>query len=89
VKTTVELPDELYRAVKVRAAHQGRKLKDVMAELIRRGLSEQEEAPLGAAPRRARLPLVTCAHPAAPGREVTPERAAEILAAIDVESLAE
>ena len=89
MKTTVELPDELFRAVKVRAASEGRKLKDVMAELIRRGLAGEDEAGAGTAPRRARLPLVACAHPAAVGQEVTPERAAEILAAGEVESLAE
>lgn len=38
MKTTLELPDELMRAVKVQAAATDRKLKDVVAELITRGL---------------------------------------------------
>lgn len=38
MKTTLELPDPLMRAVKVRAAQTDRKLKDVVADLIRRGL---------------------------------------------------
>ncbi|MGH8565763.1 MAG: hypothetical protein ACREXW_17400 [Gammaproteobacteria bacterium] len=46
MKTTLELPDDLMRAVKVRAAATERKLKDVVAELIRRGL---ETAPLSSA----------------------------------------
>ena len=38
MKTTLELPDPLMRQVKIRAASQGRKLKDVVTELIQRGL---------------------------------------------------
>jgi plasmid stability protein len=78
VKTTVELPDELMRAVKIRAVNDGRKLKDVMADLIRRGLADNPE-PAGGTPRRVRLPLVQCAHSARPDKEMTPDRVAEIL----------
>ena len=47
MKTTLELPDHLMREVKVRAAQEGRKLKDLVAELLRLGL----DAPLaGASP---------------------------------------
>lgn len=38
MKTTLELPDPLMRAVKIRAAQTDRKLKDVVADLIQRGL---------------------------------------------------
>lgn len=52
MKTTLEIPDELMRAVKIRAAANDRKLKDVVAELIRRGLENppdrQKEDPLQA-----------------------------------------
>lgn len=82
-KTTVELPDELFRAVKLRAVSEGRPLKDTMAELLRRGL-DAEDAPAGsgrpAAPKRVRLPLVRCAHPAPVDEEMSPERVAEVLA---------
>lgn len=37
-KTTVDLPDELVRAVKVRAAAQRRSVKDLVAEYLRAGL---------------------------------------------------
>lgn len=40
MKTTLELPDHLMRAVKIRAAKTDRKLKDVVADLIQRGLAE-------------------------------------------------
>ena len=76
MKTTVELPDDLIRAVKVRAATEGRKLKDVMAELVERGLAAPSPPKER---RRVRTPLVICAHAAAPGDEMTPDRVAEVL----------
>lgn len=79
MKTTLELPDDLMRAAKVRAATQGRRLKDVVAELIRLGLLAEPAG--GAAPRsKRRLPLVRCAHAASPAEEMTPERVAALLA---------
>ena len=40
MKTTLELPDELMREVKIRAVHeQHKKLKDTVAELIRKGIA--------------------------------------------------
>lgn len=77
MKTTVELPDELMRALKVRAATEGRRLKDVMIEVVRRGLNETAQGL--SAGSRVQLPLVQCAHPASPEEEVTPERTAAIL----------
>ena len=35
MKTTLELPDELYRQAKTRAASQNRKIKDVVSEGLR------------------------------------------------------
>ncbi|MEX1049186.1 MAG: hypothetical protein WED15_06640 [Akkermansiaceae bacterium] len=40
MKTTFDLPPELVREVKLRAVHEGRKLKDVAAELLKRGLAD-------------------------------------------------
>ena len=90
MKTTVELPDDLMREVKLRAVYEGRKLKDIVAELLQKGL----DAP-GAAARadegsavirdeRTGLPLVPCRHSAERGLSLTPERVAEIL--LDQES---
>ena len=75
---TVELPDDLMRALKIRAAGDGRRLKDVMADLLRRGLAQEPHAP-GTPQRRVQFPPVRCAHPAQPEDEVTPDRAAGIL----------
>lgn len=52
MKTTLELPDELMRSLKVRAAQTDRTLKVVVAEAIRRGLdaapATSDEDPLQA-----------------------------------------
>jgi hypothetical protein len=78
MKTTLDLPDDLMRAVKIRAVEENRKLKDTIADLLRHGLAQGPGA-LPKARHRVRLPLVQCAHEARPGDEVTPERLAEIL----------
>lgn len=38
MKTTLDLPDELIREVKLRAVVQGRTVKDLVAEILRQGL---------------------------------------------------
>lgn len=78
MKTTLDLPDDLVRAVKIRAVEENKKLKDTIADLLRRGLA-QEHGQKPVLHRRLKLPLVECAHEAAPGEEITPERAAEVL----------
>jgi hypothetical protein len=40
MKTTLEIPDELFREVKAKAALEGRKLKDLVAEGLRLIVSE-------------------------------------------------
>ena len=39
MKITLELPDEVMREVKIRAVHKHKKLKDTVAELIRKGIA--------------------------------------------------
>lgn len=77
MKTTLDLPDDLMRAVKIRAVEENKKLKDAVADLLRRGLAQ--EAGLKPVRRRLKLPLVECAHEARPDEEMTPERIAEVL----------
>jgi hypothetical protein len=84
MKTTLDLPDDLMRAVKIRAVEESRKLKDTIADLHRRGLAH----PSGARPtarQRVRLPLVRCAQEARSGEEMTTERVAEVLIAEEAE----
>jgi hypothetical protein len=85
MKTTVDLPDALVREIKLRAVHEGRKLKEAMADLLRKGLNS--ESPSASQPNglvlvrneRTGLPLVKCKHPAPNSMELTPDRVAEIL----------
>ena len=56
MKTTLDLPDELVREVKLRAVHEGKKLKDLTAEILRRGLSVS--APTTPVRHSAQLPIV-------------------------------
>ena len=53
MKTTLDLPDDLMRGMKIRAATQGRKLKDVIADAIRDSLAETRETPITKHPTRA------------------------------------
>ena len=78
MKTTLDLPDDLMREIKVRAAREDRKLKDLIAELLRLGLAEERN---GAAKvrHRVQLPIFQGGHPAKPEEELTPERIKEIL----------
>lgn len=41
VKTTIEFPDELVTEIKIEAARQKKKLKELVPELVRAGLSAQ------------------------------------------------
>lgn len=66
------------RTVKMRALLENKTLQETIAELLRRGLGEVGQ-PSQSASVRVKLPLVDCVHEAAPGYELTPERAAQIL----------
>jgi len=88
MKTTVDLPAELVRAIKIRAIEENRKLKEMIAELLRRGLAEGSLVERGPVGRRVTLPLVQTAHPAKPDEEMTPERVAAVLVDEDSKNVA-
>jgi plasmid stability protein len=79
MKTTLDLPDDLMRTVKIRAAQTNRKLKDLIAELLRIGLTHEPAAGDAGRQQRVQLPLVHNSHPAAAGADMTPDRTAQIL----------
>ncbi len=85
MKTTLDLPDELMRAVKIRAVEESRTLTDLIAEYLRRGLAQEPGEP-ATIRKRVKLPLLVGAQPAKPGEEMTPERVAEILLAEEAEA---
>ena len=53
MKTTIEMPDDLYRAAKAEAALRGRKLKDLIEEGLRLVLASRRR------PRRPSLAELT------------------------------
>ena len=91
MKTTLDLPDALVKQVKLRAVREGRKLKDAVADLLRKGLAvaanaeSEAEGPVISKDKKTGLPLIECKHAAAPDEEMTPERVADILLAQEVE----
>lgn len=66
MKTTIDLPDSLLREVVHRAAHEGRKIKDVVADLIMSGLTAEAALKKASPPRKGslKLPFFQCAEDA-------------------------
>lgn len=67
MKTTLDLPEELFRAVKLRAVAQGRTMRDVVADFLRQGLGQSPAAATTAQSVSDRvalaadgLPLIRC-----------------------------
>lgn len=84
VKATIELPEDLMQEIKLRAVREHRRIKDVAADALRRGLAA-EQAHVDAIKHRVSFPLIHSGHPAPPGQELTPERLAQILIDQEVE----
>ena len=55
VKTTLDLPNDLVREVKLRAVNEEKKLKDVISELLRRGLGQGPTVPTADLGRRGQV----------------------------------
>ena len=82
MKTTLDLPADLVKAMKLRAVHEGRKLKDVAAELLERGLREKSPDDSPPVRQAIRLPLFPSS-PDAPASKMTTEE----LLALEQEAL--
>lgn len=86
MRTTLDLPDPLFREVKTRAVQQGLTLKNLLAHYIEEGLRGQT---LDAPQPRSRSPL-PIAIPRVPGAPMTPALTNEqIHAILEEEDLAE
>jgi plasmid stability protein len=72
------LPAELVREMKLRAAGEGRKLRDVATEIFQRGLV-QSGRPGVKICNRVKLPLIECNPPRTKAKEMTPEMVADVL----------
>lgn len=73
MRTTVELPDDLFRQAKARAALQGRALKDLVADGLKLLLQTPKGTPSPPSSRRTEFPIVK---PNDPARSLTPEMVA-------------
>ena len=73
MKTTLDLPSDLVREMKLRAVNEGRKFKDVAEEVFRKGLAQKENASKGAMSHRIALPLFHCSPDAPASRMHTKE----------------
>ena len=54
MKTTLDLPNDLVCEIRLRAVNEGKKLKDVVADLIRRGLG-RDDAARAMSPRKGHI----------------------------------
>jgi plasmid stability protein len=54
MKTTLDLPDDLMREIKIRAVHEHKKLKDTIAELLQKGIAAGK-TPQARTPRPVKL----------------------------------
>ncbi len=73
MRTTLDLPDPLFRELTARSALRGVKLKDYVAEVLQVGLAQTAAARAEARPRSP-LPVIRkaigVAHPALTNREI-------------------
>ena len=57
MRTTIDLPDDLFRQVKARAALDGLKLKDLVTRYVEQGLRQDHQPPSEPLRRRRELPI--------------------------------
>jgi len=57
MRTTLDLPDELFRQVKAKAALQGSSLKELLMRYVENGLRQSAQSKT-AGRKRSRLPLI-------------------------------
>lgn len=70
MKVTLDLPGSLVRELKFQALHEGRKLKDLAAELFQTGLAQKTAAQATkGVHQRVKLPLFECSS-AAPAKRM-------------------
>lgn len=58
MKTTIDLPEDLVREMKFRAVREGRKLREVAEEVLRRGLEAPAQPDMSRERHRVTLPII-------------------------------
>jgi hypothetical protein len=91
MKTTLDLPDDLVRELKLRSVHDRLKLKEVAASALRRGLglessavAKPEQLPKGLGVSPQGFPVFNC-RPGTPGKKMS----AREIVALEQEIIAE
>jgi plasmid stability protein len=85
MKTTIDLPDDLVRRLKVRALRDGKKLKELTAELLSQALiapsQDKNDAPRAiiTKDKKTGLPVIRSSKPKRPSAHLTPDQVADIL----------
>jgi hypothetical protein len=74
MRTTVDIPDETYRDLKIKAAYEGKPVRQIVLRGIQRELAGAEEKPV----RKLQLPLIHSSHPGT--LELTNEQIDELTA---------
>jgi hypothetical protein len=82
MRTTIDLPDDLFRQAKARAALSGIKLKDLIARYVEQGLRQGESVPPAQPRQRSSLPVIS---KAASGQPIPALSNAETQAILDEE----
>jgi hypothetical protein len=57
MKTTVDLPNDLVREIKLRAVNEGRKLKEVVTDLLRFGLEQGASLSKAPYPQKGKIAI--------------------------------
>jgi hypothetical protein len=86
MRTTIDLPEDLFREVKTRAAQDGTTLKNLMTEFIRAGLRAQQVSAASESPHRRSPPPVAIRRNAGQGK-VPPKSNREIYALLEDEEV--
>jgi len=84
MKTTIDLPDDLVRQLKLRALTDRRKLKDLAAELLRNGLSRRPQTraprePVVVKNKKTGLPMIQVPRSPSKKPQPTPDQIAQFL----------
>ena len=87
MKTTIDLPPEIVRDLKLHTVHHGRKMAQIAVETILRGLTVAKSSENCNVRHRVTLPLIQCLHPATPATTLTADKVAEILLKQEVDWL--
>lgn len=79
MKATVDLPDDLMDAVKLRAEREGRSIKEVLVELLSTALGGVRKKHGAGKLKYSELPVLKGGTKAKPDQEITPDKVADIL----------